>query len=63
MAKILQGLKTLKMCKMQHAEHLGKDHTTLAGLDQNLLFYGPPYILMGMKMKMSVSSYSRAPLI
>ena len=46
MAKILQGLKTLKMCKMQHAEHLGKDHTTLAGLDQNLLFFGPPYIFI-----------------
>ena len=44
MAKILQHLKTLKICQLQHAEHPLKDHTSLAGPNQNLLFFGPPYI-------------------
>ena len=44
MFKILQRLKTLKIYKMPTAEYPEKNHTSLAGLDQNLLFFGPPYI-------------------
>ena len=29
---------------MPTAEYPEKNHTSLAGLDQNLLFFGPPYI-------------------
>ena len=45
MAKILQRLKTLKMCLLQNAEHPVKNLTSLAGLDQCLLLLGPPYIM------------------
>ena len=29
---------------MRHAEHPARNRTSLAGLEQNLLFFGPPHI-------------------
>ena len=32
------------MCCLRHAEHPARNRTSLAGLEQNLLFFGPPHI-------------------
>ena len=32
------------MSYLKHAEHHATNSTSLAGLDQNLLFFGPPHI-------------------
>ena len=32
------------MCFLRHAEHHARNRTSLAGLEQDLLFFGPPYI-------------------
>ena len=32
------------MCCLRHAEQPAKNRTSLAGLEQNLLFFDPPYI-------------------
>ena len=44
--KILLCQKTLQMCYLRHAERHARDRTSLAGLEQNLLFFGPPYIML-----------------
>ena len=41
--KILQCLISLQMCCLRHPEHHARNYTSLAGLEQNLLFFGPPY--------------------
>ena len=32
------------MCCLRHPEHHARNRTSLAGLEQDLLFFGPPYI-------------------
>ena len=32
------------MCCLRHREHYARNRTSLAGLEQDLLFFGPPYI-------------------
>ena len=32
------------MCFLRHAEHHARNRTSLAGLEQDLLFFGPPHI-------------------
>ena len=31
------------MCFFRHAEHHARNRTSLAGLEKDLLFFGPPY--------------------
>ena len=31
------------MCFLRHAEHHARNRTSLAGLEQDLLFFGPPH--------------------
>ena len=45
------------MCFLRHAEHHARNRTSLAGLEQDLLFFGPPYIL-----KHSVGPAAYSPL-
>ena len=33
------------MCFLRHAEHHARNRTSLAGLEQDLLFFGPPHTL------------------
>ena len=33
------------MCCLKHPEHHARNRTSLAGLEQDLLFFGPPYIM------------------
>ena len=33
------------MCFLRHAERHARNRTSLAGLEQDLLFFGPPHIM------------------
>ena len=34
------------MCFLRHAEHYARNRTSLAGLEKDLLFFGPPHIYL-----------------
>ena len=36
---------SLWMCCLRHPEHHARNRTSLAGLEQDLLFFGPPYMM------------------
>ena len=48
------------MCCLRHAEHPARNRTSLAGLEQNLLFFGPPYIKTNLDTEHNIKHEFRA---
>ena len=50
------------MCCLRHAEHPARKRTSLAGLEQNLLIFGPPYILLKKKWEGLITTHDLTKL-
>ena len=63
MAKILQQLKILQMCQLQHAEHHAKNRTSPGGLDQDALFLITLFLDTSMEIDRELIEYRTEQII
>ena len=50
------------MCFLRHAEHHARNRTSLAGVEQDLLFFGPPYIFGRALMRRAFALLRASPV-